>query len=332
MNSRFKSLVFFATLAAPCVSSAQSARYYEQTYMSASHNWVFRRTYPQADRLFNAFDYGHAILYQTLWTQPDAPNDVLDKKQFEYITKKLFVHPPKVMLDETAIGPDWAKLAPETLVMFEWAHMLHRQIYDILADDRIPSSQKDAKVAEVMKYYKSRPVLAFSSRPKHMDLMEGRPYSLAFRKRFPTFNGLIWSYHWMQMTLYDALLAGATKADRTANVNLVVNTFRDMSANPSKLPSEMPMSAAIAPRFSKRFTEAAIIFDNLHSLHDVVSDILANPSVPRSEKRRRILEATAAYRDNKTEVTSVAEWEDMAGSMGAEKMGGIPVFGGSRDK
>ena len=332
MNFRRRSLVVIALAAAPSLSSAQSARYYDQTYMSAPHNWVFRRTYPQADRLFNAFDYGHAILYQTLWTQPNASRDALDKDQFDFITKKLFTHPPSVMLDESAIGPDWAKLAPETLMMFEWAHMLHRQIYDILSDDRIRDSVKDANVQEVIKYYKSRPVLALSSKPKHMDLMEGRPYSLAFRKRFPTFNGLIWSYHWMQMTLYDALLAGATKADRTANVNLVVNTFMGMSANPSKLPSEMPMSAAIAPRFTKRYTEAAIIFDNLHSLHDVVSDILANPSVPRSEKRRRILEATAAYRDDTTEVTSVGEWEEMAGSMGTEKMGGLPVFGGSRDK
>jgi hypothetical protein len=86
------------------------------------------------------------------------------------------------------------------------------------------------------------------------------------------------------------------------------------------------MAAAIAPRFSRRYTEAAVIFDNLHSLHDVVSDILANPSVPRSEKRRRILDASASYRDNKTGITSVAEWQEMAGMMGAEKMGGVPAF------
>ncbi len=325
MKHRFP--VLLAVLSAiPSIASAQSARYYDQTYMAASHNWAFRRAYPQADRLFNAFDYGHAILYQTLWTDPDAKRERLDGREFGFITKDLLVHPPSVMLDETAIGPDWAKLAPETLMMFEWAHMLHRQIYDVWADDRIAPEKKDAAVAKVIAYYKSRPVLALSSKPKHMDLMEGRPYSLAFRKRFPTFNGLIWSYHWLQMTLYEALLAGATKNDRTANVNLVVKTFKDMTNNPSTLPSVMPMSAAIAPRFTKRYTEAALIFDNLHSLHDVVSDILANPSVPRSEKRRRILEATAAYRDNKTEITSVGEWEEMAGMMGADKMGGIPVF------
>jgi hypothetical protein len=321
-----RTAVFALLSLIPSASTAQSARYYHQIYMAASHNWAFRRAYPGAERLFNAFDYGHAVLYQTLWTDPDAKRERLDAKEFGFITKDLLVRPPSVMLDESAIGPDWAKLAPETLMIFEWAHMLHRQLYDVWADDRISPEKKDAEVQKVLNYYKSRPVLALSSSPKHMELMEGRPYSLAFRKRFPTYNGLIWSYHWLQMTIYDALLAGTTKNERGANVNLVVKTFRDMTSNPSTLPSVMPMSAAIAPRFTKRYTEAAIIFDNLHSLHDVVSDILANPSVPRSEKRRTILAATAAYRDNTTEITSVNEWVEMAGMMGADKMGGIPVF------
>ena len=307
-------------------ASAQSARYYEQTYMRASHNWKFRNAYPQADRLFNAFDYGHAILYETLWRQPSANRDALDSKQFGFITSDLLVHPPKVMLDERAIGPEWAKLAPEVLMMFEWSHMLHRQIYDVWADESMPDAAKDRKVAELLTYYRSRPALAFSSKPKDMDLMEGQPYSLAFRKRFPKFNGLIWSYHWMQMTLYDALMSGTNRRERSANVSWVVGRFRQMIDNPSQLPTTMPMSPAIAPKFSARYPEAAIIFDNLHSLHDVVSDILANPAVPRSEKRRTILEAAAHYRDDRTAVTSESEWRDMAASMGAEKMGGLPAF------
>ena len=321
------SLLAAVALLFPAISlSAQSGRYYDQTYMRASHNWEFKKGYPQADRLFNAFDYGHAILYETLWRQPSAKRDVLDGKEFDFITKKLFVKAPRVMLDESAIGPEWAKLAPEVLMMFEWAHMLHRQVYDVWADESIPESRKDAKVAEVVSYYRSRPALAFSSRPKDMDLMEGQPYSLAFRQRFPKFNGLIWSYHWMQMTLYDALMAGSNRSERTANVTHVVNRFNEMIGNPAQLPTVMPMSPSIAPRFTARYPEAAIIFDNLHSLHDVVSDILANPSVPREEKRRMILKAGAQYRDDHTSVTSVAEWREMSDAMGVEKMGGVPKF------
>jgi hypothetical protein len=315
--------VAFIAFAVPVASmQSQPTRYYEQTYMHASHNWVFRATYPEADHLFNAFDYGHAILYETLWRHPDAERSALDEKQFGFITTKLLVHPPSVMLDEAAIGPEWAKLAPEVLMMFDWAHMLHRQIYDIWADDRIKPADKDAAVAKVVAYYKSRTDIAFSSKPKEMALMEGQPYSLAFRKRFPKFNGLIWSYHWMQMTLYEALMAGRTPAERKRNVDAVTARFWQMVRNPSSLPSMMPMSPSVAPRFTARYPDAAAIFDNLHSMHDVVSDILANPSVQRADKRRAILAAAAHYRDDHTSVSTFEDWRTMAREMGADAMGG----------
>ena len=59
-------------------------------------------------------------------------------------------------------------------------------------------------------------------------------------------------------------------------------------------------------------------------MHDVISDILANPSVPSAEKRAKILTAAAAYRDDTTEVTTVADWLTMATMMGTKEMGGEP--------
>jgi hypothetical protein len=56
----------------------------------------------------------------------------------------------------------------------------------------------------------------------------------------------------------------------------------------------MPMTPSVAPRFATRYPEAAIIFDNLHSMHDVISDILANDAVPRGRKRDEILRAGGA--------------------------------------
>jgi len=298
---------------------------YDQTFLSANHNWAFRHEFADVDALFNAFDYGHARLYETLWRTPAAAQSVLDEKEFRFITTKLLRDPPTVALDEAAIAPQWVKLAPEVAAMFDWAHMLHRQIYDVWTDDRIPGSDKDAQVARLIDYYKSRPALAFSSRPKIMNLMEGQPYSLSFRHRFPTYNGLIWSYHWLQMTLYDALLAGRTFAERRANVALVTNRFREMlKGGQTSLPAMMPMSPAIATRFSTRYPEAAIIFDNLHSLHDVVSDILSNPAVPRERKRQTILAAAAQYRDDTSHVTSTEAWRSMASEMGVGNMGGLP--------
>ena len=296
---------------------------YPQAYLAASHNWTFRRAYPQADRLFNAFDYGHAVLYETLLRRPRASAARLERTEYDFITRRLLRHPPAVPLEEHALAPAYATLVPEVAEMFEWAHLLHRQLYDVLADASLAPAARDAEVAAVLRYYRSRPDLAFSDRPKSMALMEGQPYSLVFRRGHPKFNGLLWSYHWLQMALYDALMAGDTPDERRANVDAAVARFWLLLEDaPTHAPSVMPMSPAVAPRFSARYPEAAIIFDNLHSLHDVVSDILADARVPANAKRATILRAAAAYRDTTTAVTTVEEWREMAAMMGVEQQGG----------
>ncbi len=311
----------------PFPAHAQWSTTHEQFYLPGEFNWQFRRNYAAADRLFNAFDYGHAILYEKLWTNPKGAVSVLENDEFNFITRKLLVNPPSLPLEESAIEIAYVKIAPEAKMMFEWAHLLHRQIYDALADERLSMPQKDAKVQELLRYYKTRKDLAFSSVPKSMELMEGQPYSLAFRQKYPKFNGLIWAYHWLQVGLYEPLLAGTSKDERQTGVLATVTRFRQMIEQaPTWMPRVMPMTPAVAPLFTARYPEAAIIFDNLHSMHDVISDILANPSVSRDQKRAEIVKAGNRYRDNTSFVMRTDEWRDMATMMGIENMGG-PVRG-----
>jgi hypothetical protein len=307
-------------------AQAQWTRVHEQFYLPAEHNWVFRRNYPMADRLFNAFDYGHAILYEKLLTRPDAPVTELEVKEYDFITRKLLVSPPRLPLEEAAIEVEYAKLAPEAKQMFEWAHILHRQVYDVLGDERLDDAAKDREIAAVLRYYKTRPDLAFSSLPKNMELMEGQYYSTAFRDKYPKFNGLIWGYHWLQVGLYEPLLTGRTPEARQTGVTATVARFRQMLENaPENMPRVMPMTAAIAPVFAERYPEAAIIFDNLHGMHDVISDVLASPKVPRARKREEILRAAARYRDDTSFVMTVPEWREMTQMMGIQNMGGPAV-------
>jgi len=307
----------------PARAPAQWVTTSERQYLPAANNWTFRRTYPSADRLFNAFDYGHSILYQRLWTAPDSPVAVLEEHEFGYITKNLLVHPPRLPLVESAIAPDYVRLAPEAQAMFHWAHLLHRQIYDVLADDRLSDSAQDAEVRTLLRYYRSDPALAFSDQPKSMELMTGQPYSQAFLRRYPKFNGLIWAYHWLQIGLYEALLIGKTPTERQQAVTRTVARFRAMvDGAPATLPSEMPLAPTVAPTFVQRFPEAAIIFDNLHAMHDVISDILTNPAVPRAQKRAEILRAASRYRDGTTSVVTRDAWHEMAEAMGAAAQGG----------
>jgi len=332
-NLRRAQLITVGLIVSACAGGAGRGAYYDQSYLAASHNWAFRNAFPKVDALFNAFDYGHAKLYETLWREPLANNAVLDDAEFGFITTKLLRKPPTVALDEGAIAPEWEKLAPEVAAMFDWAHMLHRQIYDVWTDDHIPLTAKDARVAALLSYYKSRRNLAFSSQPKNMNLMEGQSYSLAFRKRYPRYNGLIWSYHWLQMAVYEALLAPGNAQQRKENVDAVVGRFWALiDSAPARLPTVMPQSPEIAPLFSARYPEAAIIFDNLHSLHDVVSDVLANSAIPRDQKRRKILEAAARYRDDTSSIVSIDEWKEMARAMGVANMGGAAPIAAATER
>jgi hypothetical protein len=311
------------TVITPAPAVAQWSTVYEQTYLPASHNWAFRRNYNAAERLFYAFDYGHAILYETLWTRPNAPASLLEEEIYNRLTRRILVRPPHVPLEEAAVEVEYAKLAPEAKVMFDWAHILHRQVYDVWADERIPVAQKDAHIAEILRYYKSRPDLAFSSQPKSMDIMDGQYFSLAFRDRYPKFNGLIWAYHWLQIGLYEPLIVGTTADERQAGVTATVARFWQMLEDaPNRMPRLMPMSAGVAPVFSARYPEIAVIFDNLHMMHDVISDILASPEVPRNRKRHEIMQAVDMFRDDTSYLITMDEWWMMGDMMGVENMGG----------
>jgi hypothetical protein len=307
-------------------AAAQWSTVYEQFYLPASHNWAFRHNFNAAERMFYAFDYGHAILYETLWARPNAPESLLEEQIYDRLTRRVLVRPPRVPLEEAAIEVEYAKLVPEAKVMFDWAHILHRQTYDVWADDRIPLADKDRHMAEILAYYRTRPDIAFSTKPKSMELMDGQFYSLAFRERFPKFNGLIWAYHWLQVGLYEPLIVGRTPEERQALVRGTVTRFWQMLEDaPESMPYLMPMTAAIAPHFSERYPEIAIVFDNLHMMHDVVSDILASDQVPRERKRAEILRAIELFRDDTSYVTTVEEWQQMATGMGLQNQGGPAV-------
>jgi hypothetical protein len=314
-------VVVCALAAVACAPSS-----YTQSYFPAGHNWMFRKQHPGADALFNAFDYGHAIALEALYARAASSSRELESEQYVRLTRNILVHPPAVPLDGAAIAPTFAKLAPEALMMFEWAHMLHRQIYDVWADERLSAERKQEQIERVLRYYRSRTDLALSAAPKSMDIMEAQPYSGAFRRSHPRFNTLLWSYHWMQVAIYDALMASRSPSERRSFVDGTVARFRTMFADsPRNAPTVMPMSAAVAPAFAAAHPEAAIIFDNLHAMHDVVADVLASSDVGRAAKRRVLLEVMARFRDDSTHAITRAEWLRMSKEMGVENMGGVAI-------
>ena len=215
-------------------SSGCGARTYEQSYAGYTNSWFFRARYPAVDRLFNAFDYGHAILSETLIRYPSDAALRLEGPVYRKLTCDVLRHPPRMPLEERAVGPTYGTKLPEVVATFEWAHMLHRQVYDIIASEPFNLERRDQRISAAMRYYRSRRDLALSEMPKSMELMEGQPYSLAFRKSAPKFNGLIWSYHWLQMAVYDAMLAAPDPPSRREMVARDVEQFMQMTTEGGK--------------------------------------------------------------------------------------------------
>jgi hypothetical protein len=302
-------------------AAAQMERVYHPLYLPAPHNWQFRQQFPALDRLFNAFDYGHGILYETLYTRPDAPVALLEEEIYHRLTRNILLNPPRMPMPEASFMPRYARAVPLAKEMFEWAHILHRQTYDILADNRI--QDRDAAMQELLEYYRTS-ALAFTDVPKGMEIMDEQYFSKEFRERYPRFNGLIWAYHWLQVAVYEPLLLYEDPEERQMAVNATLVRFWQMLEDPpATLPSEMPMTPAIAPTFTERYPELAAIFDNLHMMHDVISDILASDRVPN--KRREIYAQAEHFRNPAFMAVGREAWIEMALAHGLEAQGGPAV-------
>jgi hypothetical protein len=209
----------------------------------------------------------------------------------------LLVRPPRFGVAEEVVSPWYSKLAWPAKVMFDQAHVLHRQMYDVYAMTEWPLATRAAMVERLIDQYLRDTAYAFTDKPKSMALMDEQPFSQRFRREQPAFNGLIWAYHWLQVGLYDPLIAGATLAEQRRGVAAQLATFRDMLADSARFPATMPMTAGVSPLFAAAHPRAAAIFDNLHMTHDIISDVLATPTWAARQKREEILRQLEEMRD-----------------------------------
>jgi hypothetical protein len=324
MTSSFRpSLAAVFLLGTSLSTAAAQSQRDEQFYYPGDFNWQFLARYPEAARLFNAFDYGHAVLYEHLYTKRGKASRVLEK-EYRYLTTDLLVRPPRFAVVEEVVMPSYAKLAWRAKMMFDWAHILHRQIYDVYADQRLTPEHRDREIERLTEYYLSNRKYAFTDKPKSMALMDEQYFSQTFRKTYPKFNGLIWSYHWLQVGLYEPFIEAQTEARRKSGVQATVARFWSMLEDPPSLfPKYMPMTSAIAPKFSAAHPRAAVIFDNLHMMHDIISDVLTADTIPHDRKGEMINQQLDKLQDPTRDVMSLEEWRSMA-----EHMGGVDAMGG----
>jgi hypothetical protein len=249
--------------------------------------YKFGERYPEAQSLLFAFDYGHALVYERLLLNRSSIKDPeAFEKQLLTDIIKILKNPPHVKVDEADIAPNYVFTFPLTVNMFDWSHMLHQFVLDVLATSVDRGQPMKDRINSLMTTYQANSQLAITNECKSMLYMDGHYFSKAFRRAYPSFNLLIWSYHWFQIKLYEALMAD-TQAARDKNVKDVTKQFWNLI---SDLPDSadfdmMPETAKEAPTFAKAFPNIPSAFDNNHMLHDITSDILTSALVPMDKVR-----------------------------------------------
>ena len=131
-----------------------------QFRLPADYNFAFYNEYPEAARSFYAAHFAHFSVYEALLNEgPDAVNEI---QRLEEQIRYYVANPPRLEPPADIIAPNWSKIAYHTGQAMDWTHMLHSQLYDLLADDRLPD--KKAAGQRAISYYLANSRAAFSTR------------------------------------------------------------------------------------------------------------------------------------------------------------------------
>ncbi len=280
-------------------------------YLRGPWNRAVARQLPELQKEFNGIDFGHAHLAETLLhTNNDAAIELAREEINEFIESK-----PTLPPDEAFIAPTFQGLAWAVQNSFDWAHQLHRDLYDLFAADTV--TDKAAAYGAILANYFAQPQAITPLTLDHAGALWAFPESRTFVRRFPKFNAQIWAYHWLQAKIAE-LQMGRAVAEQRAALPAVLREYHQYLHNPPLEWQFMPLFHELAPTFSQQFPEAANIFDNLHMLHDNIDDVLSSPErFPTADaKRARIYELLAIYlhRNHQPGETRYAQYLAPAGS------------------
>lgn len=278
----------------PSLATASLWEWFEQRdhrfYLRGPWNWAVAHYLPELRAELNGIDFGHGHLAETLLYSNDAAAIEQARLQVLAVIKSQ----PSVPPDEAFVAPTFQRLVWEVQNTFDWAHQLHRDLYDLFAADTV--SDKEAAYRQILVNYLAQPQAITSRALDHAGALWSFPESRNFVRRFPKFNAQIWAYHWLQAKVADMQLGRTVSEQQTALAPALAEYHGYLDTPPLHW-TFMPMFHEVAPTFSQRFPDAANIFDNLHMLHDNIDDVLSSPDMfPTMEsKRARIYQLLEIY-------------------------------------
>jgi hypothetical protein len=280
--NNFMAIVAIATIAFTLASCSQFEQRNKRFYYRALWNFALREQLKELDIEFNGVDFGHSNLYEHLLVTGAKDVDAIDtrarKETLAFIATRPTLNP-----NEEAIAPTYMKLAWQAQNTFDEAHALHRATYDIYVSDL---KDKKRALEKVLAFYRDSAYAITSKLLDHRRL-DTLPYSKTFREKFPLFNATIWAYHYLQVVVYDTLGAADNLLAKETALEPILKIYHGYLERPPVEWTFMPMTAELSPKFAEEFPEIANIFDNLHMMHDTISDILSSDLFPTWEDKRK---------------------------------------------
>jgi hypothetical protein len=275
-------LLLFTVLLIPTGASAERREQWFRIRIPAYGD--FYRHYNDLYRIGALANYWNLNVYDIQLTGPSPEH--IDGPYFDNMRSLALGNRLRLDPDVETASPLFARLAWGVGESFMWTHHLHENAFDAYAAPGISMEERYRMVERATdEYFRNPRALAAVEFP--MARIRQLPYHGAFQRKYPRMIGLIWAGHWFHAVVYEgqlAVLGGAETRDQMAA--RLQAEFTRLVNNP---PDEHPHFTHIAPAFTDLHPRAAAIFANMHMLHDMVADILADTRV--ANKREAIFEA-----------------------------------------
>ncbi|MEQ1856256.1 MAG: hypothetical protein ABL963_07295 [Longimicrobiales bacterium] len=207
------------------------------------------------------------------------------------------------------------------------ANAFHREVLGILSDASVSTfNERRLAVDAAVQRYRTEPEIAVPSAPKDMDILYDHSQALAFRTGYADLDGLIWAGHWLKLAATEPLTDIADPDRRALGIDTVTTRYHlklSYGDPPQFFPSELPMAPAISPGMIFMSAEAAMIWDNVSMMQEVLADILASPRV--TDLKGAIDLTIEHFTDPNFRMQDQGYWEIMALRHGIFFQGGYPL-------
>jgi hypothetical protein len=304
------------------VSTGSSAAAQDQALEQAD---ALRRLHPELHALVVRVDRAHDLILAELARRGDAVRAGAPAAPVEDFSAEL-LRRASAMAEGEGQSPtsDLSALGGRGTEVVRWGRAFQHEVLAVLADPSAPDVR--AALGSALDRYRSRSEVALPSVPKNMDILYAHPQALAFRSAYPDLDGFTWAGQWLRLAASEPLTDLPAGAARSEGVDTVTARYfgkLTFGEPPQAFPTEVPLAPAIAPGLIWLSPEAAIVWDNLSMLLEVVADVLASPGTPDVPAA---IDATLDFfLDEEVAMTNQDEWEIMALRHGIFFQGGYPL-------